>query len=324
MALLDRRAVAALGVALASTLFCDDSLACSICLAGDPQFSSSGSSAQEAGSFSFYTEFRAWTKTSGELPGPPAEEPAPFEENEGQRLDFYLGWTPLDRLTFTLDLPIAFNEIAEFEAATGMRSELDGVGDLMLTGGFVLWRDRPVLPSRWLEARVFLKAPTGKSKQDVGGIEDPHLQLGTGSFDAGFGLAGAQRLAFASLYASAFYRENFEGSLGYRYGNVVLVNAAVEVPVGHALAVPWLEPLVAGFELNFRFAGYDHFQGLRYGDSGGSIPYATPSLRVRLPWLRPAKPPSLRFAVQVPLTQAWLNGFQEEGAVGSAGLLVPF
>ncbi len=327
MAFWNRRAAAGLGAALLSTLASDGASACSICLAGDPQFSSSGSSAQEAGSLSFFAEFRAFSKTSGELPGdhaPDPAEPTPFEENESERLDLYLGWTPFDRWTLTLDLPVAFQEIAEFEGGMGTRSDLTGVGDLSLTAGLVVWRDRPVLPSRWIEARAFLKAPTGESHEKVNGVADPHLQAGTGSFDFGFGLAGAQRFAWASLYASAFYRENLEGSLAYRYGDVVLANAAVELPVGHALGLPWLEPLLPGFELNFRTAERDCFQGQRFRDSGGSILYGTPSLRLRLPWLRPAKPPSLRLAAQIPLTQAWLNGFQTEGTVWSAGLLVPF
>ena len=101
------------------------------------------------------------------------------------------------------------------------------------TLGYVLWRDRDVLPSTWVEARGFGKAPTGKSNQTVDGVQDPHLQVGTGSWDFGFGLAGAHRLAWGSLYVSAFYRENLEGSLDYRYGDVVLTNVALEMPLSH-------------------------------------------------------------------------------------------
>ena len=43
--------------------------------------------------------------------------------------------------------------------------------------------------------------------------------------------------------------------------------------------------------------------GERYQDSGGSILYATPSVRVRLPWSFGERTPSLRAAVQLPLTQ---------------------
>ena len=96
------------------------------------------------------------------------------------------------------------------------------------------------------------------------------------------------------------------------------------MPVGHALEQPWLEWLTAGLELNFRYAGYDHEDGEQFEDSGGSILYATPSVRVRLPWSIAGQPVSLRGAVQIPVTQSWLHNDQDEGEVWSLGVHVPF
>ncbi|RIK89834.1 MAG: hypothetical protein DCC71_25810, partial [Proteobacteria bacterium] len=39
--------------------------ACSVCLAGDPQFATHGASSQAAGSVAVYFEMRAWEKSSG-------------------------------------------------------------------------------------------------------------------------------------------------------------------------------------------------------------------------------------------------------------------
>jgi hypothetical protein len=128
------------------------------------------------------------------------------------------------------------------------------------------------------------------------------------------------RLEWGSLYGSVFHRLNTEGNLQYRYGDSVLVNAALDVPIGHALGVPWLERFSAGAELNLRASARDEFQGDRYRDSGGTILYATPSLRVRLPWLGGRQPPFVRAAVQIPTTSAWLHGQQKEKAVWSLGL----
>ena len=64
---------------LAAGLSPDAASACSVCLAGDPIFSTQGASAQEAGSFSIYLEARSFSKTSGL--GEPADE-AP-EADEG-------------------------------------------------------------------------------------------------------------------------------------------------------------------------------------------------------------------------------------------------
>jgi hypothetical protein len=302
------------------------SLACSICQAGDPLFSASGSSALEAGRFSAYLEFQAWQKDSGLLAEEKGEEPEPGQEvNDGRQLSLYLAYAPLDRLTLTLMLPWRWNEISEQpEGEPHESSRLDGFGDLMLHVGYVLWRDRDVLPATWLEARGFAKAPTGASEQTTHGRQDPHLQVGTGSWDFGFGLAGAHRLAWGSLYASALYRENLEGSLDYRYGDVVLANLALDAAPSHWLSAPLFGMLTPGVELNFRYAGKDRYRGAGYDDSGGSVLYATPSLRIRLPALAGLPAPLLRLAVQVPLTDAWLNGQQDEKEVWSAGLGVAF
>jgi hypothetical protein len=320
--------------------------ACSVCLAGDPLFSTQGTTAQQQGDFSAYFQVQGWRKSSGALPHghehehehehgeeepgggvepeQHEEEEAGDEESRSERLDLFLSWTPLDRTTLTLGLPFAFNRIVETEGDERTRSTLAGFGDASLTGSFVLWRDRAVLPGTWVELRAMLKAPTGRDDEEVDGRPDIHLQPGTGSWDFGGGLAATHRRAWGSLYASAFYRENTEGALDYEYGDALLVNAAVEVPLGHGLGGARLARLTPGFELNFRYAGHDLADGERFDDSGGAILYATPSLRVRLPELRAEAPPSLRFAVQLPLTQSWLHDEQHEEEVWSAGLFVPF
>jgi|GEM_PF-793821 len=328
--------------------------ACSVCLAGDPLFGAHGATAQEVGSFSLYLEARGFRKVSGLLPH--GDEPAHGEgtherghahdgsadargghehadeeahagdgreRSHGQRLDLFASWTPLDRVTFTLDVPFSFNRIVEREAGERSRSTLNGLGDLSLASSFVLWRDRELLPSTWLEGRLWLKAPTGRDETEVDGRRDPHLQPGTGSWDFGGGLAAVHRRDWGLLYASVFYRENTPGSLDYAFGDVLLASAAVEVPLGHALGRPALEALTFGFGLDFRYAGHDHQDGARYEDSGGAILYATPALRVRLPWKVRGRAPSLRAAVQVPLAQGWLHGFQREKEVWSVGLLLP-
>ena len=300
------------------------SRACSICQAGDPLFSAGGSAAQEAGAFSAYLEFQAWEKESGLLAEARGEPPEPGREvNQGRQLSLSLGWTPLDRLTLTLMLPWRWTSISEQpDEDANARFHNDGFGDLMFHVGYVLWRDRDVLPATWLEARGFFKAPTGASEQTVSGSDDPHLQVGTGSWDFGFGLAGAHRMEWGSLYASALYRENLEGSFRYQYGDVVLANLALDAPLSHFLDAPVVRLLTPGVELNFRYAEKDRFHGSSYDSSGGSILYATPSVRIKLPvttWR-----PSLRLAVQLPLTSSWLNGQQTEKPVWSAGLGVAF
>jgi len=312
----------AFAVAAGSFVLPGSAAACSVCQAGDPIYSAGGAGAQEKGTLSAYLELSGWYKTSGLLPHEAGEEPEPgSEQNRGEQIGLFLGWTPIDRLTATLLLPWRFNKITErHEGEEPENFRLNGFGDLSLHLGYVLWRDRDVLPSSWVELRGFFKAPSGKSHQTVDGELDPHLQVGTGSWDFGFGLAGAHRLAWASLYLSAFYRENLEGSLDYKYGDVMLTNAAVEVPLSHFCENPVVAALTPGLELNFRYAEKDRFQGEDYDDSGGSVLYAAPTLKVRLPWFEGKRPPFVRAGVQIPVTSNWLYGKQNEDAVWSAGI----
>jgi hypothetical protein len=296
-----------------------------VCQAGDPIYSAGGAGAQEKGTFSAYLEGQGWSKSSGLLPHDPDEPAEPGEEdNQGKQIALLLGWTPIDRLTATLLLPWRFNKITEKHEHDGEEeahtSRLNGFGDLSLHLGYVLWRDRDVLPATWLELRGFFKAPSGKSHQTVDGVQDPHLQVGTGSWDFGFGLAGARRVDWASFYVSAFYRENLEGSLDYKYGDVVLSNVAAEVPLSHFCKSPIVGAFTPGVELNFRYAEKDRSHGEEYDDSGGSILYVAPVMRVRLPWFEGQRPPFLRFALQIPVTDAWLYGDQNEDPVWSLGV----
>jgi len=203
-------------------------------------------------------------------------------------------------------------------------SRLNGFGDISLTLGYVLWRDREVLPENWIEARVFGKAPTGRRVQEKNGETDPHLQLGTGSWDWGTGLSGGHRFDWGTFYASFFWRFNQPGALDYEYGDVGLANLALEAPIGHLMQNPIFDFLTAGFEFNYRYAERDRFLGETYASSGGSVFYVTPSIRIRMPWFEGMKAPSLRLAAQCPLGDRYLYGQQHEGIVWSSGLLLQF
>lgn len=318
-------------------------LACSVCLAGDPLYNIYGASVQQPGSFSAYFQARGWTKRSGHPPSPHGEEHEEehgeehegehgeehaeneIEENESQRLDLYLSWAPLDRITLTLDLPWAFNNITEVEGDEQTPLSLDGLGDIVLAGSFVAWRNREILPQTWVAVNVFGKFPSGKSKAAAqGGKVEKHLQPGTGSWDFGGGLSGAHHFSWGSLYASTSYRVNTKGSLDYEYGDVVLANAVIDFPLGHATGIKALGAFFPSLAVNFRWAAKDLSQGEAFQDSGGPILYLTPGLRIRLPWFEGRRAPSLQGEVQIPVTSGWLNGFQEEGSVWFAGLYFPF
>src|SRR5262249_58380832 len=108
--------------------------------------------------------------------------------------------TPLDRITLTVDLPWAYNRITEIEGGVEHTSRLSGFSDLIAQITGVVWRNRDVLPSTWVEARAFAKFPTGASSEAVRGVKDPHLQVGTGSYDLGVGTALLPQVEWAPGY----------------------------------------------------------------------------------------------------------------------------
>ena len=140
----------------------------------------------------------------------------------------------------------------------------------------------------------------------------------------GLGLAAVHKVEWGFLYSSFFYRVNTEGSLDYEYGDVILANAAVDVPVGHAVGTSALDWLTMSLQLNYRWAEKDESEGLAYDDSGGSILYVSPGVSITVPWLVGKQAPKLRSAVQIPITSTWLNGTQHEDPIWSAGILLNF
>lgn len=318
------RTAAAIVAACAAICFPSQSRACSVCQCGDSLFSSSGTSSQPAGSFSFYLESQFFTKSSGVLAHDPDEpaEPGDRERSFDRDLTLYASWTPVSRITFSASVPFRWITITE-EHADGDSHEHDnrGFGDTSLYLTSVLWQDLETKPMTWFELRGMLKLPTGQSQRTIGGEEDPHIQVGTGSWDFGVGLGGGHHFERFAVYTSSFYRMNRNGSLDYRYGDVFLANL-----IATSEAFPIFRGLLLrpGAELNFRYAGKDESHGLQYDDSGGAITYLTPVLEI--PFTRDAehRAPWLRLAVRMPLGDGNLNGHQHEGFVYTAGIGVPF
>jgi hypothetical protein len=333
-----RRAVSLLFVAAVLVLRASAAAPCSTCLAGDPSFSANGTSSQSAGNVSVFIEAREWKKKDGrkiveddeggdeaapsEAAAAATEDAEPVRESHTtRRLDAYVMWTPIDRLTLTLNTPWTQNDITDIEGeGDTTHFELSGLGDVSVAASGVVWRNRPALPTTWVELRGFLKAPTGRDEQRVGGEKEPHLQTGTGSWDYGFGAAAVHRFEWGSLYASVFGRLNTEGALDYQYGDNVLSTLAVEAPLGHLTGAHELDRVIPGLALDFRWAGRDRQEGSDVEDTGGSVLYLSPSLRIRLPAFSPTQSAWLRTGVQIPVTHEWLYGTQDEGPVWSIGI----
>ena len=314
------RVAAALAAACVAVSLPSEGRACSVCQCGDPLFSSSGSSSDSAGSFSLYLESQFSTKSSGVLAEDPAEPPDPGDRERSfdRELTLWGSWTPVSRITLAASVPFRWLTITE-EHADGESVDHSnrGLGDASLYLTTVLWQDLETRPISWLELRGMLKMPTGQSQKTIGGEQDPHIQVGTGSWDFGVGLGAGHHFEHFSVYASGFYRMNRNGSLDYRYGDVFLANL-----IATSEAFPFFGGVLVrpGAELNFRYAGKDELRGVSYGDSGGAITYVTAVLEI--PFTRDAehRAPWLRLAIRLPLGDANLNGHQHEGFIYNAGI----
>lgn len=143
-----------------------------------------------------------------------------------------------------------------------------GLGDLQVTGRYELLRTGGFVPKHVLAVTGTLKLPTGASDRLDG---DPHLQLGSGSWDSVLGLwytYGAQPFTWDAGGAA---RLNTRNAQGFRYGHVVTGTLGVRRAFLD-------QRLFLSLEAQARNAGYDTFQsGARDPDSGGLLAYGAQS-----------------------------------------------
>jgi len=187
-------------------------------------------------------ESRGFTKRSDAL-----EDPSDTEETHGYRLDLYASWTPLDRLTLTLD--VRSSRIGSSEPSAVSTSARPCRGSET---------------SRWPPAScsgaIAPSASVGRGPRLAEDAHRPRLRQG-GRRDrpaspARHRLVGLRRrprrragLEWGSLYGSILRRWNTLGALDYRYGNVWLATLGVEAPLGHLFGQPALDFLTPGLGL---------------------------------------------------------------------------
>jgi len=321
-----RSSCAALAAACAVFLSQSQSRACSVCQCGDPIYDQQGAGSVEVERFSFYLEGSSFTKSSGVLADTPGEVPNPGDRDHSvdRSLTAYASWTPTPRVTLTVSAPFRWITIDTHHAEGGTDTSSNrGFGDTSFYVTTRLWSDVEHHPTTWLELRVMMKAPTGDSDKTVDGGQDPHIQVGTGSWDFGLGLSAGQHFDRFALYTNVYYRLNTLGSLHYEYGDVFLANL---IATSEALPLDGLGGVLLrpGLEVNYRYSGHDQFRGDFYRSSGGSIVNLTPFLELPLTLDAERPAPWLHLAVRMPLSSGGLFGAQHESFTYLVGIGVPF
>lgn len=160
-----------------------------------------------------------------------------------------------------------------------------------------------------VQAAAGARIPLGASdqKDESGALLEQHLQTGTGAWAGIFGLQLMRGAGSVPLFLGVSYQANATNDHDFAYGNIFRFNAAAQHALFGAL------DLIA--EVNGRVADYDAEGAEKDANSGGTVVYFSPGLRLRFSNLF-----SLRSQVQIPVAEN-LHGEQNEKVNVRTGLV---
>jgi hypothetical protein len=182
-------------------------------------------------------------------------------------------WAPTRAVTLGLRLPWMS---AWLDRAGRPREALQGLGDLTLTGRFVLFSERSFAPRHLLYGTLGLGVPTAPRLHGSNGYPLPDdAQPGAGAVSPTFGLTyawfGEERL---SLFASATARVATPTARGTRRGAEVGASAVLQLQAHRRVAL--------GLGLDWTWTEADRLpNGAAMPHSGGSALYVSPQLLVQ-------------------------------------------
>ncbi len=223
----------------------------------------------------------------------------------GERVSFLrsslaASWSPIKWLTINALLPWVTSWVQPMRPAS--TQTINGLGDLELSGRFLVFKERGFAPHHLLWLNAGLKFPTGYRVRDDQGYPFPDDdQPGSGSWDP---FAGATYAWFSgglvSLYASTSYRYTTPGFDGYRRGAVLGTTASVQFQPR-----PW-GAIVLGADGVWQQA--DRLaNGNQMPSTGGVVGYFAPALLAS-----PVRDLLVRLVVDVPVA-THLYGTQTVG-----------
>lgn len=297
-------------------------LPCSICRCGDPAFFVNGARSLSRGQWIFTIDNFYTRKTSGAILdeaelehegrtnffGPLIVQSVHHDDHgaESQRhnsLQLVFNYGLSNRIQVMAAMPYSFNRISSADES----ANTNGFGDPELTliaHAGSLFGNRARIG---LSGGVRLPLGTTDAKNDAGETLDQHSQSGTGAWAGTFGVQAGFGSTALPLFLSTSYQVNGSSDQDFRYGNVWRFNFAAQRALGSTV------DLIG--EINGRYARRDRAGDLRDVDSGGTVVYFSPGVRVNL-----ARSFSLRVQSQVPIAED-LHGVQNEKTNFRAGLI---
>lgn len=297
--------------------YAEASWACSICKCGDQSFFINSARMLPGGKIIFSVEHLNLSKSSAHVDPEGGhghgllKSGSPFgiqhlsgtAEQVQNTVQASLLFGISNRLMFLANVPYVFNSMTFVDET----EKADGLGDPEVMAMMSLL---PNTMGKWsVQAVAGARLPLGQAdlKNANGELLDHHVQTGSGAWAGHFGLQAMLSTAGIPLYASAGYQVNGSNDQNFSYGDVWRYNFAAQKTLGGVV------DLIG--ELNGRYAGYDMEGAEKDPNSGGSVVYVSPGLRLRM-----FSAVSLRVQVQFPVMEE-LNGVQDEEVNFRSGLI---
>ena len=272
--------------------------ACGTCTVGDPTLTVMGVGQPKAARVRTSVAIRRQEDRVG-------EQNVDALELREQRLEFGVAYSPTDRLTASVMMPLVHLRVTEINLA---ERNTWAPGDLEIRLRGMIFSDRAVAPRHTLSAIVGLELPTSTTARGTDGLVLPlEFQAGSGSWDP---IAGASYNLFAnpwSLYLTALATFPTSGHANAKGGMQFRQLATVQFQ-------PWS---VFGFRAGaeFRVEGATTERGIEDPDSGGHVTYLSAGL-VALPHSNVV----LHVAASIPVIERF-SGTHDEGLSISAGII---
>ena len=264
------------GVLLGAALTPASARACAACGCGDPTLTVMGNEQPFAGRLRLALRLRARGDRIDRV-----------HILEG-RSDLTLAWTPIDRLTFSLEAPLVYRSVSV--AGEPSRGALS-FGDVEARVRWFVYRDRALAPRHLIALVGGVSAPTGRASSDDVGL--PHDALaGTGVWSPLLGVSYAYFALPFSFFASVVGYARLGTMDGEAPGESLRITTAGQYQATPAVALRWSADLRVDARVR-------HLAGQREHGTGGTILFTGPDVI-----LSPGADVIVVAGVRIPVVQA--------------------
>ena len=220
---------------------------------------------------------------------------------------FDISYGVTEKFTLSLNMPFFNDRFHEHEDG-GVFNNVDGTsgfGDITLVAKYAFWQTT----KHMFVGGIGIKFATGdyKLRDSDGGINEPTLMPGTGSYDAI--LSGIYNYSAIpnklNIFTSVSHRFTTENDLDYLFGDTTLID------VGAAYLLTKIVSISG--QVNTRISGRDKFIDLDVPSTGGEFIFFTPGVRLAV-----SDDVSIYSHVQLPIYQR----VNDENLVEDYGLML--